>query len=92
MTRPLSRRRAIEAAIAAYNSANPRRAAAAQRRPAAGRHVSIRETCANEARRPSLRKEFSQESLTSMLRRLVGAGFLSRHRVAKVRVPVDRDR
>jgi hypothetical protein len=80
VTPPLSRREEIEVAIAAYDSANPfsplpRDAARLLAIMFASEDVFQRSQAAIAA------KGFSRDRLTAMLRRLVAAGFLSRHRV-----------
>jgi len=83
MTRPSSRIENIEAAVAAYDSANPK--ARLPRNTARLLAVMFpTEDVCQRSQKAVAAEGFSQESLTSMLRRLVGAGFLSRHRVAKV--------
>ena len=79
----LRRRDDIAAAVAAYDDTHP----SAPLPRNAARLLAVMfpsENVCQRSQKAIAAEGFSQESLTSMLRRLVGAGFLSRHRVAKV--------
>ena len=71
------RRDEIAAAVAAYDSANPRRVCRAAPRGSWPPCSRLR-TCANAAWRTLLRKASTERALPANLRRLVEAGFLSR--------------
>ena len=79
MTRPLSRRRAIEAAIAAHNSADNETVLP----PSAVRLLAVMfpgTTCANAARRTWKQEGFDRRTVRFLLRALVDAGFLFKER------------
>ena len=83
MTRPSSRIENIEAAVAAYDSANPK--ARLPRNTARLLAVMFPTEDVCQRSQEALAVEgFSRDRLPAMLRRLVEAGFLSRHRVAQV--------
>ena len=73
----------IIAAVDAYNAANPRAPLPHNTARLLAVMFPSEDVC-QRSQKAIAAEGFSQESLTSMLRRLVGAGFLSRHRVAKV--------
>ena len=77
------RRDDIAAAVAAYNSANP----SAPLPPNAARLLAVMfpsEDVCQRSQEAIAAEGFSRDRLPAMLRRLVEAGFLSRHRVAQV--------
>ena len=77
------RRAAIAAAVAAYDRANP--VAAVPRNAAQLLAVMFPSEDVCQRSQEALAAEgFSRDRLPAMLRRLVEAGFLSRHRVAQV--------
>jgi hypothetical protein len=77
------RRDDIAAAVAAYNSANP---SAPLPRHTARLLVAMfsSEDACQRSQEAIAAEGFNRDRLPAMLRRLVEAGFLSRHRVAKV--------
>ena len=78
MTRPLSRRREIEAAIAAHDSADRETPLP----PNAARLLAVmfpsEDAVPTKRRRPSMRKDLTGRRALLLLRAWSGAGFLSR--------------